>query len=185
MPGTAYEQAEALATLLAQLVYPGIGPRFRPVLQRSPVVQAAPFPLPRHVSAGQADRLAVVPGRVRERLVELWRSARDRDGLTEAEIDELTVLFGLRMLEHLELHRHPVRALRELLHRSARLLAPKLRRLDVLTARPGRARCWTRASPGRSRTAGAPATRPGCTRTSRCCGPRSRPGPGPRPRCPR
>ncbi|MFE7757815.1 putative baseplate assembly protein [Streptomyces sp. NPDC057429] len=135
VPGTAYEQAEALATLLAQVVHPGIRPRFRPVLQRSPVVQAAPFPLPEHVSAGQADRLAAVPGRVRERLVELWRSARDRDGLTEAEIDELTVLFGLRALEHLELHLHPVRALRELLHRSDRLLAPKLRRLQVLTAR--------------------------------------------------
>ena len=135
VPGTAYEQAEALATLLAQVVHPGIRPRFRPVLQRSPVVQAAPFPLPEHVSAGQADRLAAVPGRVRERLVELWRSARDRDGLTEAEIDELTVLFGLRTLEHLELHLHPVRALRELLHRAERLLAPKLRRLQVLTAR--------------------------------------------------
>lgn len=135
VPGTAYEQAEALATLLAQVTYPGIRPRFRPVLQRSPVVQAEPFPLPEHVSAGQADRLAAVPGRVRERLVELWRSARDRDGLGEAEIDELTVLFGLRILEHLELHLHPVRALRELLHRSDRLLAPKLRRLQVLTAR--------------------------------------------------
>ncbi|WP_405811985.1 putative baseplate assembly protein [Streptomyces sp. NBC_01520] len=135
VPGTAYEQAEALATLLAQVTYPGIRPRFRPVLQRSPVVQAAPFPLPEHVAAGQADRLAAVPGRVRERLVELWRSARDHDGLTEAEIDELTVLFGLRALEHLELHLHPVRALRELLHRADRLLAPKLRRLQVLTAR--------------------------------------------------
>ncbi|MGW0791118.1 putative baseplate assembly protein [Streptomyces sp. NPDC002911] len=135
VPGTAYEQAEALATLLAQVAYPGIRPRFRPVLQRSPVVQAAPFPLPEHISTGQADRLAAVPGRVRERLVELWRSARDRDGLTEAEIDELTVLFGLRTLEHLELHLHPVRALRELLHRSDRLLARKLRRLHVLTAR--------------------------------------------------
>ncbi|MER5982986.1 putative baseplate assembly protein [Streptomyces sp. NPDC001787] len=135
VPDTAYEQAEALATLLAQSVYPGVRPRFRPVLQRSPVVQAAPFPLPEHVSAGQADRLAAVPGRVRERLVELWRGARDHDGLAEAEIDELTVLFGLRVLEHLELHLHPVRALRELLHRSPRLLAPKLRRLDVLTAR--------------------------------------------------
>ncbi|HWU07501.1 MAG TPA: putative baseplate assembly protein, partial [Streptomyces sp.] len=135
VPGTAYEQAEALATLLAQVVHPGIGPRFRPVLQRSPVVQAAPFPLPEHVSAGQADRLAAVPGRVRQRLVELWRSARDRDGLSEAETGELTVLFGLRTVEHLELHLHPVRALRELLHRSERLLAPKLRRLQVLTAR--------------------------------------------------
>ncbi|NUK34184.1 putative baseplate assembly protein [Streptomyces lunaelactis] len=135
VPGTGYEQAEALATLLAQVVYPGIPARFRPVLQRSPVVQSVPFPDTRHVSAGQASRLAAVPGRVRQRLVELWRSARDCDGLTEPEIAELTVLFGLRVLERLELRRHPVRALRELLHRSERLLAAKLRRLEVLSAR--------------------------------------------------
>ncbi|MGW5275202.1 putative baseplate assembly protein [Streptomyces sp. NPDC004044] len=135
VPGTAYEQAEALETLLAQVVYPGIPARFRPVLQRSPVVQSVPFPDPRHVSAGQSTRLAAIPGRVRQRLVELWRSARDCDGLTEPEIAELTVLFGLRVLERFELRRHPVRALRELLHRSERLLAAKLRRLEVLTAR--------------------------------------------------
>ncbi|OKK03510.1 hypothetical protein AMK26_18660 [Streptomyces sp. CB03234] len=135
VPGTAYAQAEALETLLAQVVYPGIAPRFRPVLPRSPVVQAVPFPEPRHVSAGQAGRLAAIPGRVRARLVELWRSARDCDGLAEPEIAELTVLFGLRVLERLELRRHPVRALRELLHRGERLLAAKLRRLEVLTAR--------------------------------------------------
>ncbi|WP_405891086.1 putative baseplate assembly protein [Streptomyces sp. NBC_00133] len=135
VPGTAYAQAEALQTLLAQVVYPGIAPRFRPVLERSPVVQSVPFPQPRDVSAGQAERLAAIPGRVRQRLVELWRSARDNDGLSEPEIARLTVLFGLRVLERLELRRHPVRALRELLHRSERLLAAKLRRLQVLTAR--------------------------------------------------
>ncbi|MER8069274.1 putative baseplate assembly protein [Streptomyces sp. NPDC094034] len=135
LPGTAYAQAEAVATLLAQVVYPGIRPRFRPVLDRSPVVQSVPFPEARHVSAGQATRLAAIGGRVRERLVELWRSARDHDGLTDREIAELTVLFGLRVLERLELRRHPVRALRELLHRCERLLAPKLRRLEVLSAR--------------------------------------------------
>ncbi|SFT04245.1 putative baseplate assembly protein [Streptomyces sp. ok210] len=135
VPGTAYEQAEALETLLAQVVYPGIPARFRPVLQRSPVVQSVPFPDPRHVSAGQSNRLAAIPGRVRQRLVELWRGARDCDGLTESEVAELTVLFGLRVLERFELRRHPVSALRELLHRSERLLAAKLRRLEVLTAR--------------------------------------------------
>ncbi|MFC8259279.1 putative baseplate assembly protein [Streptomyces sp. NPDC057291] len=135
VPGTAYEQAEALETLLAQVVYPGIPARFRPVLQRSPVVQSVPFPDPGHVSAGQSTRLAAIPGRVRQRLVELWRSARDCDGLTEPEIAELAVLFGLRVLERFELRRHPVRALRELLHRSERLLVAKLRRLEVLTGR--------------------------------------------------
>ncbi|MFE3828455.1 putative baseplate assembly protein [Streptomyces sp. NPDC059092] len=135
VPGTAYAQAEALAALLAQTTYPGIAPRFRPVLHRSPVVQSVPFPEPRHVSAGQADRLAAIPGRVRQRLVELWRGARDHDGLSEPEVRELTVLFGLRVLERHELRRHPVRALRELLHRSERLLAAKLRRIEVLSAR--------------------------------------------------
>ncbi|WP_069814589.1 putative baseplate assembly protein [Streptomyces sp. TP-A0874] len=134
-PETAYAQAEALEALLAQSVYPGIAPRFGPLLHRSPVVQAVPFPEPKHVSAGQAERLAAIPGRVRQRLVELWRSARDRDGLSDGEIAELTVLFGLPVLERLELRRHPVRALRELLHRSERLLAAKLDRLQVLTAR--------------------------------------------------
>ncbi|MFJ9415736.1 putative baseplate assembly protein [Streptomyces sp. NPDC101227] len=135
VPGTAYAQAEALRTLLAQSVYPGIAPRFRPVLHRSPVAQTVPFPQPAQVAAGQADRLAGIRERARERLVELWRSARDHDGLSEEEIAELTVVFGLKALERLELRRHPVRALRELLHRGDRLLAAKLRRLAVLTAR--------------------------------------------------
>ncbi|MFF4602053.1 putative baseplate assembly protein [Streptomyces sp. NPDC001339] len=135
VPGTAHAQAEALRTLLAQSVYPGIVPRFRPVLHRSPVAQTVPFPQPAQVAAGQADLLSGVPERVRARLVELWRSARDHEGLSEAEIAELAVLFGLRTLERLALRRHPVRALRELLHHTDRLLHAKLRRLEVLTAR--------------------------------------------------
>ncbi|MGY4989696.1 putative baseplate assembly protein [Streptomyces nigrescens] len=135
VPGTVHAQAEALRTLLAQSVYPGLVPRFRPVLPRSPVARTVPCPQPAQVAAGQADRLAGLRERVRARLVELWRSARDHDGLSEAEIAELTVLFGLKVLERLELRRHPVRALRELLHRGDRLLAAKLRRLEVLTAR--------------------------------------------------
>ncbi|WP_217213606.1 putative baseplate assembly protein [Streptomyces sp. AC550_RSS872] len=135
VPGTAYAQAAALRTLLAQSVYPGIQPRFRPVLGRAPVAQTVPFPEPATVAAGQAERIAAIPGRVRQRLVELWRSARDRDGLSEQEIDELTVIYGLKILEHIELHRHPVRALRELLHRTDELLDAKLRRVEILTAR--------------------------------------------------
>ncbi|MFD5862229.1 putative baseplate assembly protein [Streptomyces chartreusis] len=135
VPGTAYAQAAALRTLLAQSVYPGIRPRFRPVLGRAPVTQAVPFPEPATVAAGQAARLGAIPGRVRQRLVELWRSARDRDGLADEEIAELTVIYGLRILERIELRRHPVRALRELLFRSDRLLDAKLRRIEILTAR--------------------------------------------------
>ncbi|MBG0856544.1 putative baseplate assembly protein [Streptomyces spinoverrucosus] len=135
VPGTAYAQAAALRTLLAQSVYPGIRPRFRPVLGRAPVAQAVPFPDPGAVAAGQAERIAAIPGRIRQRLVELWRSARDRDGLGDQEISELAVVFGLKTLERLELRLHPVRALRELLHRSDQLLDAKLRRVEVLAAR--------------------------------------------------
>ncbi|MFG1671161.1 putative baseplate assembly protein [Streptomyces sp. Y7] len=135
VPGTAYAQAAALRTLLAQSVHPGILPRFRPVLGRVPVVQAVPFPEPATVAAAQAARIAAIPGLVRQRLVELWRSARDRDGLADEEIAELTVIYGLRILERIELRRHPVRALRELLFRSDQLLDAKLRRIEVLTAR--------------------------------------------------
>ncbi|MFC8146359.1 putative baseplate assembly protein [Streptomyces paradoxus] len=135
VPGTAYAQAAALHTLLAQSVHPGIAPRFRPVLGHTPVTQAVPFPDARAVAAGQAERIAAVPGRVRQRLVELWRSARDRDGLAEEEVAELGVIYGLNVLERLELRRHPVRALRELLHRSDQLIDTKLRRVDVLAAR--------------------------------------------------
>ncbi|MEV6588566.1 putative baseplate assembly protein [Streptomyces acidicola] len=135
VPGTAYAQASALRMLLAQAVYPGIQPRFRPVLGRVPVAQAVPFPDPRTVSAGQAERIAAIPGRVRQRLVDLWRSARDRDGLGDDEIAELGIIYGLKILERLELRRHPVRALRELLHRTDELLDAKLRRVEILTAR--------------------------------------------------
>lgn len=135
VPGTAYAQAVALRTLLAQSVYPGIAPRFRPVLGRSPVVQAVPFPDTRIVAAGQAERIAAIPGRVRQRLVELWRSARDRDGLAAAEIDELTLIYGLKVVERFELRTHPVRALRELLHKNDELLDTKLRRVEILASR--------------------------------------------------
>ncbi|MDH6224170.1 putative baseplate assembly protein [Streptomyces sp. MJP52] len=135
VPGSADAQAAALRTLLARSVYPGIRPRFRPVLDRSPVVQAVPFPDPRVVAAGQAERIAAIPGRVRQRLVELWRSARDRDGLSPEEIAELALVFGLKAVERIGLHRHPVPALRELLFRSDELLDAKLRRIEVLTAR--------------------------------------------------
>jgi len=135
VPGTAYAQAAALRTLLAQSVYPGILPRFRPVLGRAPVVQAVPFPDAQVVAAGQAERIAAIPARVRQRFVELWRSARDRDGLGDEEIAELAVIFGLKVIERFELRVHPVRALRELLYKSDELLDGKLRRVEVLAAR--------------------------------------------------
>ena len=105
----------------------------RPKIVLDHVVQALPFPDPETVATAQATRLADIPEYVRRRLTELWRSARD--GLSDEEIAELAVLFGLPYLERLELREHPARALRELLHREDRLLAGKRRRLEVLIAR--------------------------------------------------
>lgn len=110
-------------------------PRPRPVLRHSPVAQAVRFPDPARVAAGQAARLAEIPERVRGRLADLWRSARDHGELSDAEIDELAVLFGAATLDRFGLREHPVRALRALLHAADRLLAGKRRRLDVLVAR--------------------------------------------------
>lgn len=134
-PPTADAQAAALETLLAQLTYPAITPRFRPALRHAPVTQAAPYPDPAHVSAGQAALLATIPQRVRDRLEALWRRAEDGHPPGHAETAELTVLFGARTLAGLHLADHPARALRELLARRKRLLAAKLKRLEVLTAR--------------------------------------------------
>ncbi|WP_233273274.1 putative baseplate assembly protein [Streptomyces broussonetiae] len=134
-PATADAQAAALETLLAQTTYPAIAPRFRPVLRYAPVTQATPYPDPARIAAGQAARLAAVPARLRERIEELWRRAEEGEPPTEGEIDELTVVFGARTIQRLRIGEHPGRALRELYDRRTRLLAGKLRRLEVLTAR--------------------------------------------------
>lgn len=134
-PPTADAQADALRTLLAQVTYPGVPVRFRPVLRLTPVTQAVPYPDPRQIAAAQARLLAAVPERVRVRLEELWRRAREHHEPSRAEIAELTVLFGARVLDEVRLTEYPVRALRDLLSRRERLLAGKLRRLAVLVAR--------------------------------------------------
>ncbi|GAB2895346.1 putative baseplate assembly protein [Streptomyces mayteni] len=134
-PPTAEEQAAALETLLAQVTYPAVPTPFRPVLTRSPVTQAAPYPDPARVAAGQATLLAAIPDRLQERLDELWRAAADGHPPGRAERAELAVAFGRETLERLRFDRQPERALRELLARWERLLATELRRLDVLVAR--------------------------------------------------
>ncbi|MFD8392382.1 putative baseplate assembly protein [Streptomyces sp. NPDC059680] len=134
-PSTAEAQATALETLLAQSTYPAIAPRFRPLLRHTPVTQATPYPDPARVAAGQAARLAAIPTRLRERIEQLWRRAEEGEPPTEGEVDELTVVFGARTIQRLRIDEHPGRALRELYDRRTRLLAGKLRRLEVLTAR--------------------------------------------------
>ncbi|MFI0237705.1 putative baseplate assembly protein [Streptomyces sp. NPDC016845] len=134
-PPTADAQADALRTLLAQVTYPGLPVRFRPVLRGTPVTQAAPYPDPRQIAAAQARLLVTIPERVRARLEELWRKAREHHELSRSEIAELTVLFGAQVLDEVRPADHPARALRDLLSRRDRLLAGKLRRLAVLVAR--------------------------------------------------
>ncbi|MGM1062643.1 putative baseplate assembly protein [Saccharothrix sp. Mg75] len=135
VPGTAEEQHHAVRTLLAQVVYPVVRRRFRPVLGEAPVTQRVPFPAPERVAAGQAALLAAIPGRVRRWLRELWRRAATGQRLTGGQVNALTVLFGQRTLAALRLGERPARALRELLGRWDDLLAAKLRRLDVLRTR--------------------------------------------------
>ncbi|MFE4359183.1 putative baseplate assembly protein [Kitasatospora sp. NPDC056800] len=134
-PPTADAQAAALETLLDQSRYPVLPQPFRPLLRYAPVTQAAAYPDRAHVCAGQAALLAGVPERVRLRLEGLWHRACDGHHLSRAELAELTVLFGARVVQELRLAERPAAGLRELLARRTRLLAAKLRRLEVLTAR--------------------------------------------------
>ncbi|WP_344322540.1 putative baseplate assembly protein, partial [Kitasatospora putterlickiae] len=128
-------QAAALETLLDQSRYPVLPRAFKPVPRFGPVTQAAAYPDPAHVSARQADLLAAVPERVRQRLEELWRRASRGHHPSRAELAELALLFGARVVRDLHLAERPAAGLRELLARRTRLLAAKLRRLEVLTAR--------------------------------------------------
>ncbi|WP_033330605.1 putative baseplate assembly protein [Streptomyces novaecaesareae] len=134
-PPTADAQAAALETLLDQSRYPVLPQPFRPLLRYAPVTQAAAYPDPAHVGAGQAALLAGIPERVRLRLEELWHRVGDGHVLSRAELAELTLLFGAQVVQELHLADRPAAGLRELLARRTHLLAGKLRRLEVLTAR--------------------------------------------------
>ncbi|GAB3417869.1 baseplate J/gp47 family protein [Flindersiella endophytica] len=73
------EQTDTLETLLAQLSYPSLRSRWRPVLTYAPVTQATLFPSPGWVSAGQAAVLATIDDRARARLERLLRELEDHD----------------------------------------------------------------------------------------------------------
>lgn len=135
LPDTTGEQHAALRTLLAQVTYPPVRQRFRPVLRYGPVTQRAPLPSPERIAAGQARLLVAIPARVRARLEELWRQVRGGRRLTKEQLGELTVLFGDKLLATLRITERPVQALRELLARRTELLAARTRRLEVLRAR--------------------------------------------------
>ncbi|WP_020672147.1 putative baseplate assembly protein [Amycolatopsis nigrescens] len=133
----AAEQAAALEALLAQISYPAVRSKFRPRLRQAPVTQCAVFPEPARVAAAQARLLAGIPVAARARVAELWRRVRAGDRLSRDERGELSVLFGARVLDELELDEHPRSALRELSVRFDQLLRGKLRRLGTLLARAG------------------------------------------------
>jgi hypothetical protein len=135
LPDTAGDQHAALRTLLAQVTYPPVRHRFRPVLRYAPVTQRAPFPSPDTIAAGQARLLVAIPAQVRARLEEFSRLVTGNQRLTKDQLSELTVLFGEKVLAALRIIDRPGHALRELLARRSELLAAKTRRLDVLRAR--------------------------------------------------
>lgn len=134
-PPDASSQAAVLETLLAQVTYPSITPRFTPTLRYAPVTQHVAYPTPDTIAQGQAALLAALPGRVHDFIQELWQHARLGHSPTRDQIADLTVLFGAEVLERLHLAHHPERGLRELLARSAHLLERKIQRLVVLIAR--------------------------------------------------
>ncbi len=125
------------------MVQPGYDLRLR----GRPVTQRAPFPLPGVVSAGQAARVAEIPGRVLQRVRQLWRQAGGGQALDAGEVAELRTVFGDRALAEA---RFPVArprrarsatpaeqaaAVRRLLLGWPRLLAKKLRWLADLARR--------------------------------------------------
>jgi hypothetical protein len=127
-------QVAELETLLAQVTYPPLPAKFRPVLSGAPVTQCAAYPSPRLVSAGQAGVLGGLADRVRDRVHELWQSAAD-DELSAEAVAELETIFGRSALDRAGLADDSRRALRELLARFDELVAVKLERLATLTAR--------------------------------------------------
>ena len=92
-------QTAALEALLAQLSYPPVLTRFRPVLSYAPVTQQTAYPAPDLVSAAQAALLAGIEGRAQARVTELWRAARDGAALTSDQTAELVTLFGQATLD--------------------------------------------------------------------------------------
>ena len=127
-------QTAALEALLAQLSYPPVLTRFRPVLSYAPVTQQTAYPAPDLVSTAQAALLAGIEGRAQARVTELWRAARDGAALTSDQTAELVTLFGQATLGRVGLMDQPADALRELLARFGELLEARLTRLATLTA---------------------------------------------------
>jgi predicted phage baseplate assembly protein len=109
-------------------------PECGPAPRHSPVTQTVPFPAEVDVAEQQAKQLLGLPERTRYRLRRLWRKTL-HDGLSTADVEYLTLLFGARALREADLREDPRKALRYLLARFDELLAAKLRRLADLVRR--------------------------------------------------
>ncbi|MEK6374876.1 MAG: putative baseplate assembly protein [Acidobacteriota bacterium] len=108
-----------------------------PPLKNAPVTHASPYPLPRVVARRQAQQLSRLMSDVHARVEELWRAALHGHSLTTAEVGELQTIFGAKAVSKSGLGSASDRsALARLLHREARLLAKKARRVRTLAARP-------------------------------------------------
>ncbi|HEY4017777.1 MAG TPA: putative baseplate assembly protein [Pseudonocardiaceae bacterium] len=118
--------------------YPPVAVPADPVLTGAPVTQATPYPDPARVAAGQARYLRGLPEQVLAWLADLHRAVAGGAELTEADLAELTLLFGLRTLHRVHLHHHPLAALAALHARFDEFLADKLTRLRRLIHRATR-----------------------------------------------
>ncbi|MEU2832873.1 putative baseplate assembly protein [Streptomyces lavendulae] len=119
--------------------YPPAADRFEPRVPgdgaSAPVTWSVPFPSPANVARAQARRLDGIPGRARERLLELLRSAEGGHLPDGADLAWLTTVFGAAALRRLPLATDPVAALRTLVARFDELLGRKLARLRELARR--------------------------------------------------
>lgn len=120
--------------------------RFRPQLSLAPLTHSAPYPSAVTVSKHQATALGAIFQTLHARLRQLWQKTRRGERLSEAELKELTVIFGRKNLETVGLklpdgRRRPQTsddqraALERLLAHDEQLLAKKLRRVEVLRRR--------------------------------------------------
>ncbi|MFE3765148.1 putative baseplate assembly protein [Streptomyces sp. NPDC059104] len=119
--------------------YPPTEDRFEPRVPgdgaAAPVTWSVPFPLPPDIARAQARRLDGIPGRARERLLDLLRSAEGGHRPDGAALAWLTTVFGAAALRRPPLATEPVAALRTLVARFEELLERKLARLRELARR--------------------------------------------------
>ena len=118
--------------------YPPVAVPADPVLTGTPVTQAVPFPDPALVAAGQARYLRGLPAQVLAWLADLHHAVASGHELSDADLAELTLLFGEHTLRRVRLAHHPLRALAALHARFDEFLDRKLTRLRQLAERAAR-----------------------------------------------